>query len=90
MFCALSQNYQHCFERLYVHFIVNFAKELKNGIKVLELLIKTFLTVFIYNLKTAWPTKIPMPFLSSLDNLLLHACISQKSVDSFEIAHKTC
>ena len=55
-----------------------FSKELKNSIKiklgqaVLELFIqKTFWkNVLIYNLKTAWPTKISMPFLSSLNNLL--------------------
>ena len=28
------------------------------------------LNVLINKLKTAWPTKISMPFLSSLDNLL--------------------
>ena len=28
------------------------------------------LNVLIHNLKTAWPTKISMPFLSSLENLL--------------------
>ena len=27
------------------------------------------LTVLIHNLKTSWPTKIPMSFLSSLNNL---------------------
>ena len=32
-------------------------------------------TVVICNLKTTWPTKIPMPFLSSLDNLLSDAYI---------------
>ena len=33
------------------------------------------LTVLIHNLKTARPTKIPMPFLNSLDNLLWDVCI---------------
>ena len=33
------------------------------------------LTVLIHNFKTAWPTKISVPFLSSLDYLLLDACI---------------
>ena len=28
------------------------------------------LTVLIHNLKTIWPTKISIPFLSSFDNLL--------------------
>ena len=28
------------------------------------------LTVLIHNFKTTWPTKLSMPFLSSLDNLL--------------------
>ena len=45
------------------------------------------LTVLIHNLKTAWPTKISMPFLSFLGNLLLDACIIfQDGVDNFEIA----
>ena len=48
------------------------------------------LTVLIHNLKTAWPTKILMPFLSPLDNLIWDACIIfRKGVDNFEIAHKT-
>ena len=49
------------------------SKELKSSFKnkegqaVLELLIQNnILTALIYNLKTAWPTKISMPFLSSL------------------------
>ena len=53
------------------------SKELKNNIKikvgqaVLELLIqKQNLTVLICNLKTTWPTKISMQFLSSLNNFL--------------------
>ena len=52
-----------------------FSKELKSSIKIkvsqvaLELLIQTnSLTVLIYNLKTAWPTKISLPCLSSLNN----------------------
>ena len=52
------------------------------------------LTGLIHNLKTAWPTKISMPFLRSLDNLLSDAyIIFQKKnveIDNFEIAHKTC
>ena len=41
------------------------------------------LTVLIHNLKTAWPTQISMPFLSSLDNSIqwylqcMH-CLSKK------------
>ena len=53
------------------------SKELKNSIKikvgqlVLELLIQTIIfTVLIYNLKTAWPDKISMSFLNSLNNFL--------------------
>ena len=55
-------------------------KELKNNIQIyfaqqlptiLELLSQNnILTILIHNLKTVWPTKIPMPFLSSLDKLL--------------------
>ena len=56
MFCAVSENYQHIFEKWYMHLIVNlsikkkkkkkFSKNLKNSIKikigqaVLELLIQ--------------------------------------------------
>ena len=71
---------------------------LKNSIKikvdqvVLELIgPNSILTVLIYNLKTAWPTKIPMPFMSSLNILLWYAyVIFQEGVDYFEIEHKTC
>ena len=56
-----------------------FSKELKNSMKikvgqalsgswVIEP--KNILTVLIYNLKSDWPTKISIPFLSSLNNLL--------------------
>ena len=70
-------------------------KKLKNNIKiyvgqaVLQLLIKTiFFTFLIYNLKTAWPTKISMPFLSSLANLLSVACsIFQQKVLIFLRSH---
>ena len=42
-------------------------------------------------LKIAWATKIPMPFLSSLDNLPSDAyIIFQEGVDNFEIEHKIC
>ena len=53
------------------------SKELKNSDKikvgqaVIELLIQiNIFIVLIQNLKTAWPTKISMPFLSPLNNLL--------------------
>ena len=42
------------------------------------------MTVLIHNIKTGKPSKIPMPFLSSLDNLLYDAyIIFQKDVDNF-------
>ena len=41
----------------------------------------------IRKLKTAWPTKISMSFLSSLD---AYTFFFSKSVDNFEITHKTC
>ena len=45
--------------------------------------------VLINNSRTAWPTNMLLPFLSSLDNLLQDAyIIFQKGVDNFEIAHK--
>ena len=47
--------------------------------------------VLINNSRTIWPTKVLMPFLSFSDNLPQDAyIILQKSVDNFEIAHKTC
>ena len=57
----------------------------------LELLIKNnIMTILIHKLKTACPTKISMPFLNSLDNLLQNAyIIFQKSVDNFEMEHIT-
>ena len=48
------------------------------------------LTVFIYNLKTVWHTKIPMPRKSALDNIVKDSWIIFQSVDDFEIAHTTC
>ena len=49
------------------------SKELKNGIKMakqfLSYLSNIILTALIHNLKTVWPTKISMPFLSSLENV---------------------
>ena len=46
--------------------------------------------VSINKKRTAWPTKIPMPILSSLDNLLQDAYnIFQKSPGNFEKVHKT-
>ena len=53
-----------------------FHKELRNGIRILSRLIASWLidqniilTALIHNLKTVWPTKFSMSFLSSLDNL---------------------
>ena len=53
---------------------------------------RSILTVLIQKrIKTAWSTKISMPFLSSVKNLLIDAyIIFQESVDSLEIEHKTC
>ena len=43
------------------------------------------------NLRTAWPTKISMSFLSFSDNLGQGGLnYFSKSVDNFHIAHKTC
>ena len=48
------------------------VREFNFGLARVELLIDpdNILTVLIHNLQTAWRTKISMPFLSSLDNLL--------------------
>ena len=71
--------------------------ELKNSIKikvgqaVLELLIqKQHFDYLICNLKTAWRTKMSMPFLSSLNNFYRMHFIFQKVVDYFEKEHTTC
>ena len=63
-------------------------KEVKNKIKFkVGLAVPKFfnqsniLTVLIHNLKTIWPTKISIPFLSSFDKKCL------KGVDNFEKAH---
>ena len=76
MFFALPQSYQHLFEKKIIYASYSkLSKELKNSIKIkvrqagFELLIQTnILTVLICNLKTAWPTKISVPFLSSLND----------------------
>ena len=77
MFWALSQNYQHLFWKIIYASYTKLSKEPKNSIKIkvgqgiLSYWSKTnILTVLIYNLKTAWPIKISMPFLSSLNNFL--------------------
>ena len=42
-------------------------------------------------LRTEGPTEIVMLFLSFSDNLLLNVCfIFHRTVDNFEMAHKTC
>ena len=53
------------------------SKELKSSIQNLDrpngswvIDKNNILTVLIHNLKATWPTKITMPFLSFLDNLL--------------------
>ena len=48
------------------------------------------LTVLIYNLKTAWPTKISMPVLSFSDSLLKDANIISQCVDNLKTEHKIC
>ena len=61
----------------------NLSKELKNSIKikvgkaVLELLIQKqhFDCFDLYNLKTAWPTKILMPFFQFLEQNLIRCLI---------------
>ena len=74
-FCALSENYKHLFEKQYTHVIANCLRNSKiasnldrpSGSWVIDL--NKILTVLIHDLKTAYPTKIAMPFLSSLNNL---------------------
>ena len=46
----------------------------------------------ISTIKNRWPTKILMPFLGFSDYLLQDTEIDfqKKSVDNFEIVHKTC
>ena len=70
MFCALSQNYQHLFEKMIYASYSKLSKKPQNNIKikvgqgVLELLIQNqHFTVLICNLKDAWPTKISMPLI---------------------------
>ena len=61
-----------------------------SGFRVIDQ--NNILTVLIHNFKTTWPTEIPVPLLSSLDNLLWDAYIilqKNKSVDNFEMECKT-
>ena len=62
-----------------MHLNNELSRKLKNSIKIQVgprpsgswvIHQNNILTVLIHNLKTAWSTKISMPFLSSLDNLL--------------------
>ena len=76
IFCSISKLATSIWKITYASYS-KLSKELKNyteikvGQAVLELWSKTnILAVLIYNLKTAWPTKISMPFLSSLNNFL--------------------
>ena len=96
MFCLKIIN--TFFEKWY-HYLEGNSEELKNGIKILvgqaflevELLIKPWNFVLIINSTIVWPTEILLPFLSFSDNLFKDAyIIFQKSVDNFEIVHKTC
>ena len=83
MFCTLSQNCQHLFEKWYVYLIVYCSRNSKIALKFRSrpsgcwVIINqnNILTVLIQNLKAVWLIKIPMPFLSSLDNLLYDAYI---------------
>ena len=52
---------------------------------------KHYFDFLIHNLRSAWLTKVSIPFLNSLHNLLYDAfIIFQQIVKNFEIAHKTC
>ena len=83
-FCVLSQNYQHLFDKWYMHLIENCPRNSKlalnlsrpNGSWVIDQTI--FLTVLIHNLKTTWSTKISMPFFSIFEFLgqFVLKCIS--------------
>ena len=99
VFCSVSNLSTYFWKIIYASYR-KLSKELKNSIKIkvgqaiLELWIKTnILTVLICNLRTTWPTKIPMPFLSSLNNFVQGSQCTiyfQKVVDNFQIEHKTC
>ena len=91
MLFALSQSFQHFFKNdmIILKQIVKETQKWPNGSGVIDQNMQN--TVLINNSRTTWPTKILMPFLSSSDNWLHDACIIfQKSVDNFEIEHKTC
>ena len=93
IFCALSQNYQHFLEKKNNVSILNqIVRETENWHQnfirpsSFGVLIKTLF--WSINSRTAWPTKILMPFLRFSDNLLHENHISfQKSIDNFEIVH---
>ena len=72
------------------------SKELKNSIKIK---VKRFLSywsknniliVLICNLKSAWPTKISMPFKKSLNNFCNMHIFFQKVVYYSHVEYKTC
>ena len=61
---------------IYILFYRKLSKELNNSIRTYKPSASSvtdpnnIFTVFIYNLKTTWPAKFPMPFCSTLGNLL--------------------
>ena len=80
MFCALSQNYLHLFEKKIYASYSKLSKELKNSIKIKigqagswVIDPNNILTVLIFNLKLIGQLKFQWPILSSLNNLLWDA-----------------
>ena len=98
IFCTISQNYQHFFEKQHYKQLgseivwetqkwhSNFRSP--GGAWVIDW--NTLLHGLINTLRTAWPTKILLPFLSLSKKKKDNHIIFEKSVDDFEIVHKTC
>ena len=86
MFCARTSKLSTSFQKIIYASHSKFSKELKNSIKikvgqaVLKLLIPTTFWLFWSNWKTAWPTKIQIPFFSFLNKWLQHAYVTFKKV----------
>ena len=89
LFCVFSSNDHHCFEKHFKHPELELSETLKNGIKIsvvlaiLELLMK--MCEILYS-RTAWHTKILMPFFSFSGNLLQDDCsIFRNTIDNNDV-----
>ena len=92
MFCVLSQKYQYCFENTSIlKQIVRETKKWHWHFRSSSVINQTnILHVSIDKSRSAWSTKIVMPFVSQTTCLRMFISFLKKSVDNFEIKYWTC